>query len=317
MSHAVRTDGLTKRFGDEVAVENVSLSVEAGEVYGFLGPNGAGKSTTISMLIDHLRPTAGEARVFGLDPTSDEAKLHERVGVLPDGFEPYKRRSAREHLELAVDTHGSDDDPDALLERVGLGDAASRPAGGFSRGMTQRLGLAMALVGDPDLLVLDEPFQGLDPRGVTTIREVVHESNADGTTVFFSSHVLGQVELVEDCLGILDNGRLVAEGSLEELRERANLGRELHLETDGPTAPAHRALTDRDEVRHVRPESDTIVAQLDSSGDPERLLKMLESAGVSIRRRSSRAPSVESVFLAYTESPAGQGLDRNHEEVAR
>jgi ABC-2 type transport system ATP-binding protein len=140
--------------------------------------------------------------------------------VLPDRYGLYPDLTARQHLEFVVDTKSASDDPEPLLSRVGLSDATDQQAATFSQGMEQRLALAMALVGTPDLLVLDEPFTGLDPHGVRTVREIVHEENDRGAAVFFSSHVLGQVELVCDRVGIVHEGRLVASGTLDELRRQ-------------------------------------------------------------------------------------------------
>jgi ABC-2 type transport system ATP-binding protein len=227
---AIETNGLTKQYGSLRAVDSLDLTVETGETYGFLGPNGAGKSTTIGLLLDYLRPTAGSARVLGRDPRDDVVTIHQRLGVLPDRFGLYEGRSARRHVAFVAETKGRDDDPERLLSRVGLGDTIETPVGEYSRGMEQRLALAMALVGEPELLVLDEPFTGLDPHGARRVREIVHEENERGATVFFSSHVLGQVELVCDRVGVLHDGRLVAEGTIDELRDRADLPTDASME---------------------------------------------------------------------------------------
>ncbi|RDI69888.1 ABC transporter ATP-binding protein [Halopelagius longus] len=227
---AIETDGLTKQYGSTRAVDGLSLTVESGETYGFLGPNGAGKSTTIGLLLDYLRLTEGSARVLGCDPRDDLVAVHERLGVLPDRFGLYEGRSARQHVTFVAETKGRDDDPERLLSRVGLADSMEMPVGEYSRGMQQRLALAMALVGEPELLILDEPFSGLDPNGARRVRRIVHEENERGATVFFSSHVLGQVELVCDRVGVLHGGRLVAEGTLDELRDRADLSGDASME---------------------------------------------------------------------------------------
>jgi ABC-2 type transport system ATP-binding protein len=227
---AIRTEGLTKRYGSTAVVDSLDLVVDADEVFGFLGPNGAGKSTTIGMLLDYVRPTSGSVRVLGRD-SRDVVDVHRRLGVLPDRYGLYPDLTARQHLEFVVDTKGASDDPEALLARVGLADATDQQAATFSQGMEQRLALAMALVGTPDLLVLDEPFTGLDPHGVRTVREIVHEENERGAAVFFSSHVLGQVELVCDRVGIVHEGRLVASGTLEELRSQADVERDASMES--------------------------------------------------------------------------------------
>jgi ABC-2 type transport system ATP-binding protein len=224
------------------AVEDLDLTVERDEIYGFLGPNGAGKSTTIGVLMDYIRPSSGRVRVLDRDPQSDVVDVHDRLGILPDRYSLYDDLTARQHLRFVIDTKRAGDSPETLLERVGLEDAVDQSVTTFSQGMEQRLALAMALVGEPELLVLDEPFTGLDPHGVRTVREIVHAENDRGAAVFFSSHVLGQVELVCDRIGILHEGRLVAEGSIEELRTETGVGpdgtvEEIFVSVTGGHAP--------------------------------------------------------------------------------
>ena len=175
---AIELDGVEKSFGDVRALRGVDLEVEDGEIFGFLGPNGAGKSTTINILLDFVRPDAGSVRVLGRDAREESVAVRERTGVLPEGFDVYDRLTAREHVAFAIDSKGADVDPYPILERVGLEDAAGRKAGGFSTGMRQRLALAMALVGDPELLILDEPSSGLAPKGSRELREIVEREAA-------------------------------------------------------------------------------------------------------------------------------------------
>ena len=239
---AILTEGLTKQYGSMAAVEDLDLTIERDEIYGFLGPNGAGKSTTIGILMDYIRPTDGRVRVLGRNPRTDVVDVHDRLGILPDRYSLYDGLTARRHLEFIIDTKRAGDSPETLLDRVGLEDAVDQSVATFSQGMEQRLALAMALVGEPELLVLDEPFTGLDPHGVRTVREIVHEENERGAAVFFSSHVLGQVELVCDRIGILHEGRLVAEGSIEELRTETGVGpdgtvEEIFVSVTGGHAP--------------------------------------------------------------------------------
>ncbi|MCU4926345.1 ABC transporter ATP-binding protein [Halobacteria archaeon AArc-dxtr1] len=229
---AIELDGLTKRFGDVVAVDDLSLSVEEGEIFGFLGPNGAGKSTTIDILLDFTRPTAGTATVLGYDAQTEGETVRSRTGVLPDAYHVYDRLTGRQHVEFAIEMKGADDDAGALLERVRIADAADRKAGGYSKGMAQRLVLAMALVGDPDLLVLDEPSTGLDPNGAREMREIIREENARGTTVFFSSHIMEQVEAVCDRVAIINRGRLVATDTIDGLRDATETGETLYVSTE-------------------------------------------------------------------------------------
>jgi len=232
---AIETNGLTKRFGEDVlAVDDLDLTIEEGEIFGFLGPNGAGKSTTINMLLDFIRPTEGSATVLGHDAQAKSETIRQNVGVLPEGAAVYDRLTGREHVEWAIQTKGTDDDPDAIIEKVGLSaEDARRPAGGYSKGMTQRLSFGMALVGDPDLLILDEPSSGLDPNGIQEMRELIREEAADGTTVFFSSHILPEVEAVCDRVAIMNEGRLATVDSIENLRDGSDAQARIDVEVAG------------------------------------------------------------------------------------
>jgi len=230
---ALRTDDMTKTYdsGRVVAVDSLDMTVEEGEVFGFLGPNGAGKTTTIDVLLGYTYPTSGTSEVLGRQ--SDDKSARESVGVMPEDFGLYDRLTAEEHIEFVAESKGVDEDSDALLGRVGLEDATDRRVGGFSKGMKKRLLLATALVGEPDLLVLDEPTGGLDPNGARRIREIVREENERGATVFFSSHILGQVEAVCDRVGIMREGRLVAVDSIEGLRDGVDAVSRLTVTVDG------------------------------------------------------------------------------------
>ncbi|MEZ3117195.1 ABC transporter ATP-binding protein [Halobaculum sp. MBLA0147] len=235
---AIETDGVTKQFGDTVAVDDLDLRVDRGEVFGFLGPNGAGKSTTVALFAGFVNPTHGSVRVFGHDPRTEPIRVRKRLGVLPDDRGVYPNLTAREHLASLVRLTGAADDPDALLDTVGLSESArERPAGEYSTGMRGRLLLATALVGDPDLLVLDEPSLGLDPTGVAELRTLVCDLAANGTTVFLSSHRLSEVEAVCDRVGVFVDGRLEAVADVETLSERVGAGDRLHLATETPVDP--------------------------------------------------------------------------------
>ncbi|WP_226482081.1 ABC transporter ATP-binding protein [Natrinema amylolyticum] len=295
---AIQTDDLTKRFGDVVAVDGLDLHVREGEVFGFLGPNGAGKSTTIDMLLDYVRPTEGTATVLGADAREESEALRERIGVLPEGMSLYDRLTGRRHLEFAIEWADADDDPDAILDRVGLDERdAARSVGDYSKGMQQRLALGMALVGDPDLLILDEPSSGLDPHGIRRMRELVREEAANGTTVFFSSHVLGQVEAVCDRVGILSDGELVAVDTVEGLRRTVGAGSELRLRVSGDIGVT---LTDIDGVDSVRSADGIVRVACSDSRAKARVVTRLTNAGVDILDVDSEEASLEDVFTAYT-----------------
>lgn len=300
--NVIETVGLTKRYGSSadpvVAVDGLDLSVSTGEVFGFLGPNGAGKSTTIDMVLDYVRPTEGTATVLGMDSHHESEALRERIGVLPEGLGLYDRLSGRRHLEFAEDWKDTDEDLERILERVGLKRIdAARPVGDYSKGMQQRLALGMALVGDPDLLLLDEPSSGLDPHGIRQMQELIREEADRGTTVFFSSHILGQVEAVCDRVGILSEGRLVAVDTVEGLRRTVGTGSELRLRVTGDvpvdvaTIEGVDSVNQTDGLLRVTTRDSRVKAQI---------VTQLTNAGVEIVDVDSDQPSLEDVFTAYT-----------------
>jgi len=297
---AIELHGVTKRYGDVTALHDLDLEVKDGEIYGFLGPNGAGKSTTIDILLDFVRPTSGEADVLGMDAQADSQAIRRRIGVLPEGFHVYDRLTARQHLTFAIQSKNADDDPEALLERVGIPDAIDRKAGGFSKGMQQRLALAIALVGEPDLLILDEPSTGLDPNGAREMRAIITEEADRGATVFFSSHILEQVEAVCDRVGILKAGELVAEDSIEALRAAADTSTTLTVTLDAVTDAAVDAARDVPGVAEVSVDGDTLVVRADSAAKTD-VLDAVEATGADVRDFSTEQASLDDVFAAYTE----------------
>jgi ABC-2 type transport system ATP-binding protein len=297
---AIELNGVTKRYDDVVAVEDLDLTVREGEVFGFLGPNGAGKSTTIDMLLDFVRPTEGRIDVLGRDAREESVAIRRRTGVLPEGFGVYHRLTGRQHLEFAIESKEAVDDPDALLERVGIADAADRKAGDYSKGMTQRLALAMALVGEPDLLILDEPSTGLDPNGAHEMREIVREEVSRGATVFFSSHILGQVEAVCDRVGILREGRLVAEDSVAGLREAAGTEATLRITTEQPPEAAVERVRGLPGVSSVEADGTDLRVGVEN-GSKTAVLNALEDEGVGVRDFETEEASLEDLFRTYTE----------------
>ncbi|WP_135821926.1 ABC transporter ATP-binding protein [Halostella litorea] len=297
--NAIELDDVTKRFGDVVALQNVDLTVRDGEIFGFLGPNGAGKSTTIDILLDFVRPTSGTATVFGHDAQTESETVRSKLGVLPDGYRVYDRLTGRQHLEFAIESKGADDHPEELLERTGVLDAADRKAGGYSKGMAQRLMLAMALVGEPDMLILDEPSTGLDPNGARRMREIIREERDRGATVFFSSHILEQVESVCDRVGILRDGEVVAVDSVEGLRDTAGTDMTLRVTVDEVTPAVRGAVSDLPGVSAVDVEGSTLVVSC--RGDAKtKVLTAVEDAGGDVRDFSTEEASLEELFAAYT-----------------
>ena len=214
---AIELRGLTKRFGDVVAVDGVSLDIEPGTVTGFLGPNGAGKTTTLRMLLGLVQPTSGTA-TFGGRPYVDLDEPARHVGAVLEASSFHPKRGAVDHLRVLATAAGIPPErARQALERVGLASVARRPVGGFSLGMRQRLGLAGALLGDPAVLILDEPANGLDPEGVRWLRSFLRSQADEGRTVLVSSHLLGEASKTVDHVVILDKGRLVVHAPLAEL----------------------------------------------------------------------------------------------------
>ncbi|MFC7237156.1 ABC transporter ATP-binding protein [Saliphagus sp. GCM10025317] len=306
--NAIEVTNVTKRFGDVTALNDLSLTVEDGEIFGFLGPNGAGKSTTINLLLDFIRPTDGTVSVLGMDAQSESKAIRQRLGVLPEGFTTYDRLTGRQHLEFAIESKDATEEPDLLFEHVGLSpEEGDRKAGGYSKGMSQRLLFAMALVGDPDMLILDEPSTGLDPNGAREMRQLIREENDRGTTIFFSSHILEQVEAVCDRVGIIRNGEMVAVDSVEGLRDSVSTASQLRIETDRMTEPALeavRALEGVERAEVLESGSAGAVVAVETTGSKTAVLGALEDAGIVVEDFSTAEASLEDVFQRYTEVTA-------------
>jgi ABC-2 type transport system ATP-binding protein len=213
----IEVQGLTKRFGEVTAVDDLSFTVKPGVVTGFLGPNGAGKSTTLRAIAGLDRPTEGTTLVNG-KPIGDHASAMRELGVLLDARRVHPGRSALDHLRALAATNGIPQRRvHEVIELTGIGSAAKRRAGTFSLGMSQRLGIAGALLGDPQTLIMDEPINGLDPDGVIWVRQLLRELAAQGRTVFLSSHLMSEMAVTADHLVVIGRGRLLADGPLDEL----------------------------------------------------------------------------------------------------
>ncbi|MFW6003195.1 MAG: ATP-binding cassette domain-containing protein [Halanaeroarchaeum sp.] len=309
---AIELERVSKRFGDIVAVDDVELTIQDGEIFGFLGPNGAGKSTTINMLLGFVRPSAGTIRVLGMDAQAETVAVRRRTGVLPEGFGVYNRLTGRQHVDLAIESMDASDDPAAILERVGLEDDINRKVGGYSKGMRQRLALGMALVGDPDLLILDEPSTGLDPAGAKEMRQIVREEADRGATVFFSSHVLGQVEAVCDRVGIMRAGQLIAEDSIDGLRSAVGGDERLTIEVADVSGDVLDQLRSLEGVSRVTGSEGTITV-VGTPGAKTAVIQELQDAGARVNDFQTESASLEEVFLAYTEDGQASAAASIHE----
>ena len=236
MTGAIETFGLTKMYGGTTAVADLNLRVEAGQVFGFLGPNGAGKSTTIRMLLALQRPTRGRAALLGLDAAADSVEVHRRVGYLPGDLELFPRLTGRQHIVWFARARNTDAGSAArqLIDRFQV--VADRPVRELSKGNRQKIGLVLAFMHRPELLVLDEPTSGLDPLMQHEFESLLRETVAEGRTVFLSSHELAEVQRVAGRIGIIRKGRLVAEDTVDGLRRAAPQRMEVRFRR--PVAPA-------------------------------------------------------------------------------
>ncbi|MGH9155445.1 MAG: ABC transporter ATP-binding protein [Acidimicrobiales bacterium] len=290
---SLEVHGLTKRFGDVVAVDDLSLRVAEGAVTGFLGPNGAGKTTTLRMLLGLVTPTAGTATVGG-KPYSHLENPIRQVGAVLESSGYYPTRRARDHLRILATAAGlSPARVDAVLEQVALTGDAGRRVGGFSLGMRQRLGLAAALLGEPEILILDEPANGLDPEGVHWLRAFLRSFAADGGTVLVSSHILAEVAQSVDDIVIIARGRLVTHSPLTDLSGRATPG----VRVRTPHAEALRVAVGAKGLTAEMTEPDTVVV-LDATAETVGLIAA--GARVVVYEMATERLDLEGVFLRLT-----------------
>jgi len=300
---AVEVRGLTKRYGDIVAVDDVDLVVPRACAFGYLGPNGAGKTTLIKMLLGLTRANAGEMRVLDLPVPGQAGTALARVGAIVEEPRFHGFLTGRENLWIAAaarerKAHARIAD---ALARVGLADRADKQVKTYSQGMRQRLGVARCLLADPELLILDEPTNGLDPAGIQEFREFVRSLVAEGRTVLLSSHLLGEVERICDAVAIVDRGRVVTQGAIAELSARSDWS--IVIVCDDPSR-ATGLLSLEPEVRSVTPDGDTLRIALAQGhkldGVAAELNRVLVTAGIGVYRLESQRASLEQLFLEIT-----------------
>jgi len=301
---AIEFAGLTKRFGTFVAVDRLTFSVPAGSVFGFLGPNGAGKTTTIGMLLGLIEPDEGTATIFGHDVRTDLPAALARTGALVERPSFYPYLSGRTNLRLMARIAGIDDPKriDAALEMVDLTARANANFGGYSQGMKQRLGIAAALLLEPDLLILDEPTNGLDPAGQHEIRSLIRDLASAGRTIFLSSHLLHEVQEICTHVAIIHRGTLIASGPLSEILAG---GERLAIRVDRPEAAAD-LLRRLPVVRGVEEQDGHLL--VDAPVDEAAALnRALVEAGFAVSALGVRESRLEERFLALTEARRGEG----------
>jgi ABC-type multidrug transport system ATPase subunit len=298
-AEVIRTRGLVKQYGRVRAVDGIDLDVRAGDIYGFLGANGSGKTTTVRMLLGLVLPTAGEVHLLGERMPRAGRRVLPRVGSLVEGPAHYGHLSGRANLAL-LDASGPGgawrtrrQRVDRVLEQVGLGGVGRRPVKAYSLGMRQRLGLAGALLRRPELLVLDEPTNGLDPQGIAEVRELLLDLHREGTTVFLSSHLLAEVEQLCTRVGVLDRGRLVLQDELAHL-----------------TAPTGATVVRTPAPDQVKATLDGRVTEIDGErvvvrgDDPAEVNALLVRAGVPVTGLALQRPTLEEVVLAAARATA-------------
>jgi len=303
---ALATAGLTKRFGAQTAVDGVDLDVPAGAVYGFLGPNGSGKTTTIRMALGLVRPTAGTVTLLGRPMPGDLREVLPRVGALVEGpaFHPYlSGRANLQRLDAAdrfADERTSKQRIDAALDRVGLLHAGGKRYRAYSLGMRQRLGIAAALLVPREMLVLDEPTNGLDPQGTREVRQLIASLGHEGVTILVSSHLLAEVEQICTHLGVMRTGQLVAQGRADELRA----SRRASVRLSTPDVAAAAGVAQRLGLTDVTTSDDGLTAALGDVAS-EHVVAALVGAGVAVRELVVNRARLEDLFIELT----GEGFD--------
>ena len=297
MEYVLRTENLTKIYKKQTVVNNVSLCVGKGDIYGFVGKNGAGKTTFIRMILGLAKPDSGS---FSLMPGESIYSARRKTGSLVEGPALYTNMTARENLRLLCTISGENtDQADDLLKLVGLDDTGKKKAGDFSLGMKQRLGIAMAMIGDPEFLILDEPINGLDPTGIAEIRELLLRLNRErGKTIFISSHILGELEKIATRYGIISRGKLVEELTAKELAEKC--AAETIIRTDSPVKAADilRRFLSTDKVEVTSSNTLIISVRVDNIG---RITNELFNNDIAVTGINTSDSGAERYFIKKME----------------
>ncbi|MCZ2860830.1 ABC transporter ATP-binding protein [Blastococcus sp. VKM Ac-2987] len=291
----IEAHGLTKRYGDKTAVDDITFTIAPGSGTGFLGPNGAGKSTTMRMIMGLDRPTSGTVTVNGKPYAQHRAPLSE-VGALLDAKAVHTGRSARSHLRTMAATHNVPASRvDEVIEMTGLATVAGKRVGGFSLGMGQRLGIASAMLGDPRTLILDEPVNGLDPEGVQWVRRLVRSLADEGRTVFLSSHLMSEMAQTADQLLVIGRGRIIAAGRVQEVIDSVS-GAAVRVRT--PRAAELAELVRGDDVVVTSPEPGTLEVR---GIDAARVGDIACGSGIALHELSPRSASLEEAYMSLTQ----------------
>jgi len=301
----IRTENLTKEYDGFKAVDNLNLDVKEGEIYGFLGPNGAGKTTTILMLLGILRPTRGRIYLLEEELTKNFLSLKRRIGVVSEKQYLYKEMTAGEYLDFFADLYGVKDKKkkiDQLLKSVSLLEVKNRKLGAFSRGMQQKLGFARALLPDPELLLLDEPVSGLDPTGIRQIRNLIEKENKKGRTIFISSHLLSEVEKLCREVAIINEGKLLAEDTMENLRRKLSKTVELEIELSQAKKEITKALSSFDFIQDIKQRENLLTLRVKSDQDYRApISETISRQGGIVLGIKVKEMSLEEAFITITQ----------------
>lgn len=304
---SIELKNVTKKYGNLVAVDSLSFQVVQGEVFGFLGPNGAGKTTTIKTMLGLLKPTAGDVYLRGKNVQKQRREATVNIGYLPEQIQLYGNLTGRETMNFFSEVKdASKRECTDLLKKVNLWDPSDRKVGGYSQGMAQRLAIAQSLLGSPSLLVWDEPAAGLDPEGVALVKDIVKNYVSNGGTVFFSSHILPNVQEVADRVAILVKGQLRALDSVQNLREKIKAPAKLRLVLSEKVSTIEDALKASKKVRDFSGRNNRITVTCQDA-DKRAVMDLIEQQGVKIRDFSTETGDLEDIFLTYVNEKRGEG----------
>ena len=304
-SIVIETRDLTKRFKDVLAVDSLNMKVRKGEIYGFLGPNGAGKSTTIKMIMGLFHPTSGQALINGRLADPGSVELRKDVGFLPERISFYDNLTPVQTLNFFCELRGQDKSVvPSLIKDVGLEYAAHRKVGTFSKGMTQLVGFAQAMIGNPSIYIMDEPTGGLDARWVMVVRDKLKMLNDQGATIIFSSHILSEVQVLCHRVAIIDKGRLVSEDTIENINGRLRIKPRLWIRSPGLGSDAPPWVRQIEGVDEVVAKGDTLLVTCDAAARP-KVIAAMQERGLRIDDFRTEEPSLEEAFVKLLSDEGG------------
>lgn len=305
-NNIIEIRNLIKKFGNFTAVEKMNLEVKEGEILGFLGPNGAGKTTTISMLTTLIKPSSGDAKIAGYDLITDEESVRKVIGVVPQSFSLFQELTAKENLEYIGKLYGLnqkliEERANALLKKVSLYEHKDRISGVFSGGMKQRLSIAASIMSNPKILFMDEPTTGLDPQSRIAVRAIAKELNQQGMTIIYTTHDMEEAEKVCDRIIIMDKGKIIGNGTSEQLKHKLARGHVLMIKTDDSSAKLLDQLRKLPEVTKVKKEKGIIYLTVSKKdGSFYKVSNFLHRKKVLVEEITYKEPTLEDVFISLT-----------------